>query len=380
MTSTTDILSRLIAFPTVSDQSNLSLIEYVVDYLSNHGVSAEVVPDTSGRKANLFATIGPNCPGGVVLSGHVDVVPANPAAWTGDPFKLRKDDGLLYGRGTCDMKGFVAAVLSAVPEFCAANLARPVHIALSYDEEVGCLGVPSLIDAMTKTVPTPSAVIVGEPTEMQLVYGHKESLSFFTNVRGHTGHSSRIDQGVSAVMTAARLITWLEDRMLDNASKTSAFLPPYTSLHCGMVKGGTAANVIAEDCQFVTDIRALPDDPALAYKTDYLKWIHEEIEPRMKVISPTTYVEVQHRSHVLGLSESDNVVAQDLIKKLLPDVASGVVSYGTEAGFFAQAGWSTVVCGPGNIAQAHRSDEFIASDQLGQCDRFLRLLVDDLKN
>lgn len=381
MKATADILARLISFPTVSDQSNLSLIEFITDYLSGHGVAVDLVPNSSGTKINLFATIGPNCMGGVVLSGHVDVVPAGGKGWVSDPFELRGEGTRLYGRGTCDMKGFVAAILAAVPAFCAAKLARPVHIALSYDEEVGCLGVPSLIHAMSKKIAPPRAVIVGEPTDMQLVSGHKESLSFFTNVRGHTGHSSRIDQGVSAVMTAGRLITWLEDRMLRNAAyvgQANQFLPPYTTLHCGMVNGGSAANIIAEECDFVTDIRALPNDGAEAHKAEYLRFIREEVEPRMHAIAPRAFVEVMHRSHVLGLSDNSNAVAQSLIKSLLPNVTTGVVSYGTEAGFFAREGWSTVVCGPGNIAQAHRDNEFIEVDQILQCDRFLMALASEL--
>ncbi|MCX7561452.1 acetylornithine deacetylase [Sulfitobacter sp. F26204] len=379
--NTTEILAQLIAFPTVSDQPNLDLIDFVSDYLAGHGVRAHLVPDATGKKKNLFATIGPNCAGGVVLSGHVDVVPAARPGWASDPFKLRNKEGRLYGRGSCDMKGFVASILAAVPAFCAAKFSRPVHIALSYDEEVGCLGVPSLIDAMAQKIATPSAVIVGEPTSMQLVAGHKESLSFFTKVHGYTGHSSRIDQGVSAVMTAARLITWLEDRMLSNAGRATLnteFLPPYTTLHCGMVKGGIAANVIAQDCDFVTDIRALPDDGAETHKADYLRFIRDNVEPKMHAIAPDAGVEVSHRSHVLGLSENTNTVAQKLINRLLPGVTSGVVSYGTEAGFFARQGWSTVVCGPGDIAQAHCANEYIEADQLRQCDQFMLALATEL--
>jgi acetylornithine deacetylase len=266
------MLAHLVAFPSVSTTSNLDIIAFCRAWLSSHGVESRIVPSPDGDKANLFATIGPNVEGGIVLSGHTDVVPVDGQAWTSDPWTLTERQGRLYGRGATDMKGFDALVLALVPDMVAAPLRRPVHIALSYDEELACRGAPSLVRAMVEAVPSPAAVIVGEPTRHAVVTGHKASVQLVTRVAGRSVHSSRIDQGVSAVMQAARLIAWHHDVMEDNrrrAYRDSPFEPAYTTLHCGMVEGGTAANIVAASAWFFTDIRAVPTEDPYAYCERY---------------------------------------------------------------------------------------------------------------
>ncbi|TVR06242.1 MAG: acetylornithine deacetylase [Salinarimonadaceae bacterium] len=360
------MLERLVAFRTESRSSNLECVDFIRNHLAGLGIETTTIYDETHTKANIFATIGPRVPGGVVLSGHTDVVPAEEGDWTSDPFRLVERDGRLYGRGACDMKGFDAIVLSAVPRMLAAGLKAPVHIALSYDEEVGCKGAPSLVEAMTRAIPPPRAVIVGEPTMMAPVIGHKSSLSFFTTVKGKPVHSSRIDTGVSAVMIAARLIAWLDETMEANRRRAApnGFAPPYTTLHCGMVKGGVAANIVAQACEFVTDIRSVPDEDPLAYRGAFEAYIAQEILPRMHSVAPETGVAIIERSHVPSLAPEPGGAAGALARELTGVDEAGFVSYGTEAGIFQRAGWSTVVCGPGDIAQAHQADEYLSREQL----------------
>jgi acetylornithine deacetylase len=379
--SAREMLARLVAFPTVSSESNLDCIAFIRDWLAGHGVESRIVPSDDGRKANLFATVGPMVAGGVVLSGHTDVVPVEGQAWTSDPFVLTERNGRLYGRGTCDMKGFDALVLAAVPAMLKAGLRRPVHIAMSYDEEVGCQGAPRMVDAMAAAIPTPSAVIVGEPSGMKAVTGHKGSVSWFTTVRGHTVHSSRIDQGVSAVMTAARLVTWLDDAMEENrrrADPGNGFEPPYTTLHCGVINGGTATNIVSAECRFVTEVRAIPTEDAWTYRERFERYVRETIEPRMRAIAPETGVDLTFRAAVRGLAPETDGAAEALVRRLTGDNGSSVVSYGTEAGIFQAAGWSSVVCGPGDIAQAHQADEFLEIRQFEAGERFMQRLIADL--
>ncbi|MHB2167245.1 acetylornithine deacetylase [Alsobacter sp. R-9] len=379
--TTRELLARLVAFPTVSSESNLDCVAFIRDYLASHGVESRLVPSPDGRKANLFATVGPMVEGGVVLSGHTDVVPVEGQAWSSDPFTLTERDGRLYGRGTCDMKGFDALMLAAVPVMLKAGLKRPVHLALSYDEEVGCQGAPPMVEEMKQAIPTPSAVIVGEPSGMKAVTGHKGSVSWFTVVRGHTVHSSRIDLGVSAVMTAARLVTWLDDAMAANraaADPANGFEPPYTTLHCGMIQGGTATNIVSAECRFVTEVRAIPTEDPWDYRRRFEAFVRETIEPRMQAIAPETGVEIVHRAAVRGLLPEPDGAAEALVRRLTGDNGAMVVSYGTEAGIFQGAGWSSIVCGPGDIAQAHQADEFIEIEQLVAGERFMDRLVREL--
>ncbi len=260
--SPTEMLEKLVGFPTISDRSNLPLIDFVEAYLAEYGIASTRVPDETGTKASLFATIGPDVRGGVVLSGHTDVVPVEGQDWATDPFKLHEANGKLYGRGAADMKGFAAAVLAHVPKMVEANLKAPIHIALSYDEEVGCFGAPPMIRRMLEDGLKPAVVIVGEPTNMQVVTGHKGVTVLKTRISGYPVHSSQLNRGVSAISIAARLISWMDARTAENkanADPDSPFDPPYTSLHCGTIKGGSAHNITAAECEFVTDIRLLPE-------------------------------------------------------------------------------------------------------------------------
>ena len=381
MPSPKEMLAQLVGFPTVSSDSNLSLLAFVTEHLAAHGIEATLVPDAGGEKANLYATIGPDAPGGVVLSGHTDVVPVLDQAWTSDPFTMTERDGRLYGRGTADMKAFAAIALSLLPEMMAAGLKRPIHLALSYDEEVGCLGAPSMIAEMARRIAPPAAVIVGEPTDMKVVTGQKTTFSFFTEVRGKSVHSSQVNRGVSAVVVGSRLIAFLDDMLRANMASPvadSPFDPPYTTIHTGMVRGGTAHNIVARECSFVTDIRALPEDDPLAYLERYRAHIAAVVEPEMKAIDPETGVEVGIRAHVPGLvPEADNA-AETLCRRLTGDNGIHAVSYGTEAGQFRAPGWPVVVCGPGSIDQAHQADEYISLSQLEAGTAFVRRLIADL--
>ncbi|MGL4974132.1 MAG: acetylornithine deacetylase, partial [Bosea sp. (in: a-proteobacteria)] len=279
-----EMLAKLVSFPSESQVSNLDIIQFAHDWLASIGVESQIVPSPDGIKANLFATIGPKVDGGVVLSGHTDVVPVAGQNWSSDPWTLTERDGRLYGRGTCDMKGFDALALALVPDMLKAGLKRPIHIALSYDEETGCVGAPFMIRAMAEAGIKPSAVIVGEPSMMQVVTGHKGGTRMETTVRGKAVHSSRIDQGVSAVMVAAKLVNWHTDLLAANAAKAdpeNPFEPPYTTLHCGMMSGGTAANITAEHATIVSEVRAIPGETAESYLARYEAYIREVIEPPM---------------------------------------------------------------------------------------------------
>jgi acetylornithine deacetylase len=361
------MLERLVAFPTISSASNLDLMHFVRDWLAGHGVAATLVPSPDGMKANLYATIGPNVPGGIVLSGHTDVVPVEGQAWTSDPFRLTQRGDRLYGRGTCDMKGFDAICLALVPQMLKASLNRPVHIALSYDEEVGCLGAPALIDHMVAAGLTPSAVIVGEPTRLSVVTGHKGGMRMVTTARGKAVHSSRMDMGVSAVHAVGKLIAWHVDVMAENAVKAdpmNPFEPPYTTLHCGIVSGGTAFNIAAEEARLWSEVRTIPSERDADYLARYAAYIRDVLEPPMKAIAPESGITFEMFSNTPGLRPEENGAAETFARRMTGDNGQHVVAYGTEGGLFQRAGWSTIVCGPGDIAQAHQPDEYIQISQM----------------
>jgi acetylornithine deacetylase len=374
-----EMLQALVALPTVSRNSNLQLIGFVRDYLEAHGVSAHLVASECGAKANLYASIGPEVEGGVVLSGHTDVVPVDGQDWSSDPFELAERDGRLYGRGTADMKAFIAIALALIPEM--ERLERPLHLALSYDEEVGCLGAPRLIEALVRHVPRPQAVIVGEPTSLRVVTAHKSMFIFETHVRGYEVHSSMQDQGVSAVMYAARLINWLAERQRDNRARACPecpFAPAYSTLHCGLIQGGTAQNITARDCRFITDIRTLPDEDPMDYFRALERFAKDELEPEMRLVHPDTGVDFRIRASVPGFAASEADPAVRLVTQLTGQNATEVVAYGAEAGQFAAAGLSVVVCGPGSIEQAHQPDEYITVAQLDAGTAFVRRLIEHL--
>lgn len=375
-----EMLAKLVSFNTESQRSNLDLIHFCRDYLASLGVESRLAPSPDGEKANLYATIGPAAAGGVVLSGHTDVVPVAGQAWSSDPWTLTERDGRLYGRGTCDMKGFDAIALALVPEMLAAPLKRPVHIALSYDEEVGCRGARVMIEAMAKDGLAPSAVIVGEPSMMKVVTGHKGGLRMRTTVRGHAVHSSRIDVGVSAVMVAAELMHWHNETMAANKASTPAtngFEPPYSTLHVGVVEGGTAVNIAAEHCSFTHEVRCIPGELQEDYVARYRAKL-AEVEAGMKAIAPETGIDFEVTSDTPAMGPESDGAAEALCRRLTGDNGRHVVAYGTEGGLFQRAGWSTVVCGPGDIAQAHQPDEFIAIAQLDAGTAFIRSLIADL--
>lgn len=373
------MLDALVGMPTVSRDSNLELIGFVSDYLRGHGVEPRLVVSDCGTKANLYASVGPVVPGGVVLSGHTDVVPVDGQDWRSDPFCTTEREGRIYGRGTCDMKGFIAIALALVPDM--ARLRYPIHFALSYDEEVGCLGAPRLIEAMTANLPDCRAVIVGEPTEMRVVTAHKSMFIFETRVDGFEAHSSKQNLGVPAVMVAGRLVNWLaeqQDRNRRAAAPDSPFEPGYSTLHCGVINGGTAQNITARTCRFVTDIRTLPQEDPLDFFHGLERYAREELEPDMRAVQPDTGIVFDIRSQVPGFKARDDEPAVMLAKQLTGQNATESVAYGAEAGQFQEAGMSVVMCGPGSIDQAHQPNEYISVDQFEQGTAFLQRLIDQL--
>ncbi|MEM6636164.1 MAG: acetylornithine deacetylase [Pseudomonadota bacterium] len=376
------ILERLVAFPTVSRDSNLDLVDWVEDYLDGLGVKAHRMYNDAGDKAAIYAHVGPEVEGGVVLSGHTDVVPVDGQDWTSDPFTVTERDGKLIGRGTCDMKGFDALALAAVPLALEAGLKRPLQIALSFDEEIGCTGAPPLIEHMLGTVPKAQSVIVGEPSMMKAVTGHKGGQGFQVHVKGFEVHSSIMHTGVSAIMEAARLIDWGNRMNAENSTRppsdtAALFDPPWTTLHVGRIKGGTAHNITAKDCYLGFDFRFLPDDdPA-----DWIARFRDEvmaISDRMRAVHPAAGIELDQRFGVPGLRPEDDGPAEALVRSITGDNGGHVVSYGTEAGHFQARGYSAVICGPGDIAQAHQPDEYITLEQFHAGQRFMQSLVDRL--
>jgi acetylornithine deacetylase len=375
-----EMLAKLVAFPTVSRDSNLALIDFARGYLAGHGVESRVVPNPEGTKASLYALVGPSEPGGVVLSGHTDVVPVDGQRWTSDPWTLTEREGRLYGRGACDMKGFDALALALVPDMLKAGLKRPVQIALSYDEELGCLAAPGMIAAMRQTLPPAAAVFVGEPTSMQVVTAHKACVGLETVVTGHEVHSSILHRGVSAVMTAARLVQWHAERNAENAASpepNSDFDPPYTTLHVGTIAGGTAGNITAAHCRFLTDFRVMPSEDPGAW-IDRYRAHAAQVSAEIAAIHPAAGVRVEVRQRTPGVGPERDGAAEALARALTGDNARRAVSYCTEAGQFQEQGYSTVVVGPGDIAQAHQPDEFLTVAQFEAGEAFLRRVIERL--
>jgi acetylornithine deacetylase len=373
-----EMLEKLVAFPSVSRDSNLPVIDFIEDYLKAYGVESTRVYNDEGNKASLYATVGPQVPGGVVLSGHTDVVPVDGQDWQTDPFTVTQKGDRLYGRGTCDMKGFLSLGLAELPAMIAADLARPIHFAFSYDEELACLGAWDLVAEMAKHVAMPAAVIVGEPTNMEVVTGHKGLINLITRIRGFEVHSSLAHTGVSAVAIAARLVNYLTETSEQNrqaADPHNPFVPNWTTLHCGQIEGGTAHNIVARDCWFATDIRAIPTETPRQFYDRYLAYVREEVEPAMQAIHRDTGIEIEVLSEVPGLAPETNGAAEELARSLTGDNGSHVVSYGTEAGQFQGAGFSVVVCGPGSIEQAHQPNEYLEVSELEKGRKFIQDLI-----
>ncbi|MEL6600141.1 MAG: acetylornithine deacetylase [Pseudomonadota bacterium] len=376
-----EMLARLVAFPTVSRDSNLPLIDFVESYLAEHGIASTRLPDETGEKASLYATVGPATAGGTILSGHTDVVPVDGQAWMTDPWTLTEREGRLYGRGTCDMKGFCATALALVPQMLSADLKRPVQIALSYDEEVGCLGAPPMIAHMRAHTPPAATAIIGEPTMMQVVNGHKGIWGLMTHVEGFEVHSSLVHTGVSAVMTAARLIGWLDGQMAANKAawinhpERIAYDPPYTTLHVGRIEGGTAHNITARRCAFSTDIRVIPGEDLDMWFDRYIAEV-KRVEAEIRAVRPEASITVDVISRTPGCQPEQDGAAETLARQMTGDNGQHKVAYATEAGQFQEGGYSAVICGPGSIEQAHQPNEYITVDQLDAGEAFLRRVID----
>lgn len=374
-----DLLDRLVAFDTTSRLSNLALIEWVEAYLDGHGITHRRVPNPEGTKSNLIATIGPQVEGGVVLSGHTDVVPVDGQPWSSDPFKVVERAGRLYGRGTCDMKGFLALALAAVPDLAAAGPKSPVHLAFSYDEEVGCLGAPDMIRVIGTELPRPSLVVVGEPTNMEAVSGHKGIATFKVTVNGHEAHSSQTQLGVSANMAAIRLmgsLVALAEKLEREADPASPFTPKHATLTIGQVNGGTAVNILARECVFIFDLRCPPGlDPMAILAPFYAE--AAALDAELKARFPDAGVRVENRTLTPPLAPEADGAAEAFARRLAGDNGPArVVAFAAEAGQFQQAGFSTVICGPGSIDQAHQPDEYVELSQMQRGAAFMARLVD----
>lgn len=373
-----DILDRLVSFNTVSSNSNLEIIAFVRDYLAALGVASETIPDDTGRKANLVASIGPKDRPGYVLSGHTDVVPVEGQDWTRDPFRLTREADRLYGRGTTDMKGFVACVLARVPQMLEQPLQIPLHMVFSYDEEVGCLGVYGIVRHLDQAVPKPLAAFVGEPTTMDVVDGHKGSTGLLTTVLGKSCHSSRPDLGVNAIFYANDLIAELRGyakEMRETPDVASPFEVPYTSLSVGVVQGGTARNSIPGDCAFQWDIRATRPGVVEAVTKRFEAFVEHAVLPGMRNGTPDASVTTRLVYDVPPLVPAPGSTAEILAKQFAGKNGTSTVNYGSEAGIFQAAGIPAVLCGPGSDTEAHITDEWIAIEQLDRCTDFLDKLI-----
>ena len=380
-----EILAKLVSFPVLGGESNMSIITWIKEYVESYGITTTLVPNVEENKASLHCRIGPEADGGVILSGHTDVVPVEGQEWTTNPFKLTdKGDGKLYGRGSCDMKGFVACCLAALPEMVKANLKKPIYFAFSYDEEVGCLAGPELAQAIkTHYTETPKYAIIGEPSLMEPIVGQKGIYILETYVNGSAGHSSRIKQEVSAIHETMRLILWLENRMnqlIEDKRLDKRFHPPHSSIHIGLVNGGIAPNVIADKAYFYWDLRTIPmDDPQtiIAEFEAYCREREQELRhifPDFKIKTIENHPPVIH----LNTKETDDVVA--LVKRISGNSKLNTVSYAAEAGQFAAEGFQSAICGPGSIAQAHRANEFIAKTELVKGMKMMNKLITELSS
>ncbi|UXZ93817.1 acetylornithine deacetylase [Pseudomonas phytophila] len=374
MSASRELLARLVAFDTTSRESNLALIEFVREYLDGHGVSCELIYNAQKTKANLFATIGPADVPGIVLSGHTDVVPVDGQSWTFPPFELSEKEGRLYGRGTADMKGYIACVMALVPELTRNTLRMPVHIALSYDEEVGCLGVRSLLEVLGSKPVKPLLCVIGEPTELKPVLGHKGKVAMRCDVHGLACHSAHAPSGVNAIEYAAQLINELGrlGKALQAEERQDArFDPPFSTVQVGVIGGGVALNIVPEHCRFDFEVRSLPvEDPHHVISALHA-YAQNELLPAMRAVSGQSDIRLTELSSYPGLDISMQSQAAELIAEFCGSRSFGTVAFGTEGGLFDQSGIPAVVCGPGSMAQGHKPDEFISIEQLDACDRML---------
>lgn len=373
------LLGQLVAFDTTSRESNLALIEFVRDYLAELKVPCELIFNEARTKANLFASLGPDDRPGIVLSGHTDVVPVDGQPWTMPPFQLTEKDGRLYGRGTADMKGYIACVLAAAPRFLAQPLRMPVHIALSYDEEVGCLGVRELLVHLSHRPQKPLLCIIGEPTELRPVLGHKGKLAMRCDVHGAACHSAYAPEGVNAIEYAAELIGELGrigHRLRDPALCDPRFNPPFSTVQTGVISGGKALNIVPADCRFDFEVRALPAMAPGDVAVELERYAQEQVLPRMRAVNASSEIRFSPLSAYPGLATDASSEAAKLIAQLCGSDDFGTVAFGTEGGLFDAIGIPTVVCGPGSMDQGHKPDEFVSLAQLQACDALLERLAD----
>jgi len=373
------MIRKLVGFPTVSRDSNLELIGFVRDYLKPFDAEVRLTHDEAGRKANLFATLGPRGEPGIVLSGHTDVVPVEGQPWDTDPFNVVEKDGRLYGRGTADMKSFIACALALAPEFVRRGLKTPLHLALSYDEEVGCLGVGRMITDLMRAGVRPGACIVGEPTEMRAVIAHKGKKSYRCTVRGLAGHSAYAPHGVNAVEYAAEAVAFLRNmarRHRDRGPYDRGFDVAYTTVHTGVIHGGVVLNVIPHECTFDFEFRHLPGDDPETLLREFKEFVRTRLEPEMRAVHAASGFVIEPLSEIplLDTGPENEVVA--LAQELSGEREFGKVSFGTEASQFHRAGIPTVVCGPGSVEQAHKPNEYVTLEQVAKCEAFLRRLMD----
>ena len=373
------MIDRLIAFDTTSRNSNLELMDYVRGYLAGHGVESELIYNDERSKANLYATLGPTDRGGIALSGHTDVVPIDGQDWSTDPWTVSERDGKLYGRGACDMKSFIAVALAFVPKLLERPLTIPIHLSLSHDEEVGCIGVRSLIAALQERPVRPKACIIGEPTDMKVINAHKGKFSMRCHMRGFEAHSSLAPKGVNAIDAAAKVIVKLQAlarRKAEHGPFDPAYDVPHTTVHTGLINGGTQLNIVPGACAFEFEIRNLPaDDPEVLF-AEIKAYVEDKVVPAMQAVQPETGCSWEPMSHFPGLDTAEDADVVTLAKALSGGNTTGKVAFGTEAGRFQEAGMPAVVCGPGSIEQAHKPDEFVALEQVALCERFMGRLVE----
>lgn len=376
--SAPELLARLVQFDTTSHKSNLGLVRFVEDYLAQHGLASHLVANAEGTKASLYATIGPADVPGVALSGHTDVVPVEGQSWSSDPFALVERGGCYYGRGTADMKGFLACVLATVPDFLKRRLTVPIHLAFSYDEEVGCLGVRPLIAELGRRFVRPRVVIVGEPTSMSVVDAHKGPVRWRVDIQGRAAHSSMAPLGVNAISVAGKLLQELSriEAELKRAPREERFDPPYATLQVTRIAGGTAANIVPVSCRLDFDVRALPGVDVAAIDRRLRTFAEDACVPDMHRVAPEAAITIRIENEVPPFAAGNASEAVALALNLAGQNETHAVSYATEAGLFQEAGSSAVVIGPGDIAQAHAADEWIAKDQLDRCMGFLARLAD----
>lgn len=375
------MLERLAAFDTTSRNSNLELINFVRDYFSDLGIESLLVFDEAKRKANLYATLGPQDRGGIMLSGHTDVVPVDGQSWDTDPFELARKGSRLYARGTCDMKGFIAVCLTLTPKMLERELEVPIHFAFSYDEEVGCLGVRGLIAQLEDMPIRPKGCIVGEPTNMKVVRAHKGKLSMRCQVHGLESHSGLTHRGVNAIEAAAETVAFLKSmarRHRDNGPFDPELDPPYTTVHTGVMHGGTQLNIVPKSCSFEFEFRHLPEDDPQTMLEEVKAYIEKRLLPEMHAVSPDSGFEWDPLPRFPAMSTDEESEIVHLAQALTGANTTGKVSFGTEGGLFNEAGIPSVVCGPGSIEQAHKPNEFVELDQIAQCETFIERLIDKL--